>query len=153
MGMLHWLPMLKYASNSPYQIIRTKSLFWGWQINRCQLYMLNVHIHQPSKRSWSMNPFVARWFLGPDFTSSINEASFPMPLPLSTCSLQQLMHVHFYINKMFSKCFWQFGKHLYVMVRRLPNRFISDCSGYFRCLCMVYWFEFIWTSKCEIFHS
>ena len=31
----------------------------------------------------------------------------------------------------------QFGKHLYVMVRRLPNRFIGECSGYFRHLYMV----------------
>ena len=26
------------------------------------------------------------------------------------------------------------------MVRRLPIRFIGECSGYFRCLCVVYWF-------------
>ena len=35
---------------------------------------------------------------------------------------------------------WQFGKHLYVMVRRLSNRFIGESSGYFRCLCVVYLF-------------
>ena len=26
------------------------------------------------------------------------------------------------------------------MVRRLPNRFIGECSGYFKCLCMVHGF-------------
>ena len=36
--------------------------------------------------------------------------------------------------------FNQFGKLLYVMVRRLPNRFISERSGYFRFLCVVYCF-------------
>ena len=35
---------------------------------------------------------------------------------------------------------WQFEKCLYVMVRRLPSRFIGECSGYFRCLSVVYWF-------------
>ena len=34
----------------------------------------------------------------------------------------------------------QFGKCLYVMVRRLPNRFIGEYTGYFRSLCLVYWF-------------
>ena len=27
-----------------------------------------------------------------------------------------------------------------VMVRRLADRFIGECSWYFRCLCAVYWF-------------
>ena len=35
---------------------------------------------------------------------------------------------------------WKFGKLMHVMVRRLPNRFIGKCSGYFRCLCVVCWF-------------
>ena len=34
----------------------------------------------------------------------------------------------------------QFGKCLYVMVRRLSNRFIGECPGYFMCLCVVHWF-------------
>lgn len=34
----------------------------------------------------------------------------------------------------------QFGTYLYkyMMVRRLPNRFIGECSWYFRCLCVIY---------------
>ena len=42
----------------------------------------------------------------------------------------------------FSKCFanLQFGKLLYVMVRRLPERFTGECSQYFRCLCVLYRF-------------
>ena len=35
----------------------------------------------------------------------------------------------------------QFGKYLHVMVRRLPNRFIGKCYGYFKCLYVVFWFE------------
>ena len=37
-------------------------------------------------------------------------------------------------------CEFDFGKLLYVIVRRLKNRFIGEYSGYFRCLCVVYWF-------------
>ena len=32
------------------------------------------------------------------------------------------------------------AKHQYVMVRRLPNRLIGECSGYFKSLRMVYLF-------------
>ena len=34
----------------------------------------------------------------------------------------------------------QFGKLLYMIVRRLQNRFTGEFSGYFRCLFVVYWF-------------
>ena len=34
----------------------------------------------------------------------------------------------------------QFGKVLYVMVRRLPNCLIGKCLGHFRYLSVVYWF-------------
>ena len=34
----------------------------------------------------------------------------------------------------------QFGKHLYVMVRRLPSSLIGECLGCFRHLCMMYLF-------------
>ena len=34
----------------------------------------------------------------------------------------------------------QFGNCLHVMVRRLPKRFIGECSRYFRCVCVVHWF-------------
>ena len=49
----------------------------------------------------------------------------------------------------FSKCFaimaiWQ---TLYVMVRRLPNRFIGGCSCYLGCLCVVYWFVNIFSHQ------
>ena len=33
-----------------------------------------------------------------------------------------------------------FGKHRYVMVRRLLDKLIDECSGYFSCLCVAYWF-------------
>ena len=47
------------------------------------------------------------------------------------------------------------GKCLYVMVRRLPNRFIGEHSGYFMCLCVcgVLVCGCICTSNCERFHS
>lgn len=32
----------------------------------------------------------------------------------------------------------QLGKDQYLMVRRLLNRFIGECSGYFSCFCVVY---------------
>ena len=50
---------------------------------------------------------------------------------------------------------WQFGKRLYVMVRRLPNRFIGKCSGYFRCLYLVYWFvtEFVNQNGKDLVHK
>ena len=35
---------------------------------------------------------------------------------------------------------WEFGKPVYVMIKRLPNRLIDECSGNFRYLCVVYWF-------------
>ena len=51
--------------------------------------------------------------------------------------------------------FCQFGKHLYVMVRRLPNRFICECSAWvfqvFVCGFLVW--ECICTSKRERFHK
>ena len=34
---------------------------------------------------------------------------------------------------------WQFGRGLYVMVKRLSNRLIGEGSGDFRCLCLMYW--------------
>ena len=39
----------------------------------------------------------------------------------------------------------QFGKLLYVMVRRLPHRIIGECSGYFRHLRVVLFCECICT--------
>ena len=35
---------------------------------------------------------------------------------------------------------WQFGKRLYVMVRRLPNCKIGNCFGHFRRVSVVCWF-------------
>ena len=32
----------------------------------------------------------------------------------------------------------QFGKLLYVMVRRSPNNFVDECLWYFKFLCVVY---------------
>ena len=28
----------------------------------------------------------------------------------------------------------------HMMVRRMPDRFIGEYSGYFSCLCVIYWF-------------
>ena len=56
----------------------------------------------------------------------------------------------------------QFGKCLYVMVRRLPNSLVGECSGCFRHLCMFmnafvhhsgnffYWKSTIGTTKAAI---
>ena len=57
----------------------------------------------------------------------------------------------------------QFGKLLYVMVRRLPNSFLCKCLEWFRHFCMVFWFvnvfihlqvgDFIHKNKIYIFDS
>ena len=55
----------------------------------------------------------------------------------------------------FSKCFCQFGKLLYVMVWGFSNRFIGECSWYFRCLCVVYWFvnAFVHQNMNDVIHK
>ena len=49
----------------------------------------------------------------------------------------------------FSNCFGNFGSLTNVMARRLANRFISECSGYFMfVVCGTLVCECIFTSKC-----
>ena len=67
-----------------------------------------------------------------------------IPLRLMCCF--QLIFVFSETLKVFLNAFCQFGKCLYVTVRRLSNRFLGESSGYFRCLCVC---ECICTSKCE----